>query len=481
MPEANSESSEPGTLNPNESRTDLRRQIEEYYLPTQLVEAILGMGEFPTAIEVTDVGIGFLDIADYSRLSLLLTPWENQDVLNGLYTAFHQVLQKHNGYLNKIEGDSIMFHFGGNIDANVRGMERVDAQRYVARELFNTCVELQRKCSLFNEANQQFLAEAKTTEVRSVLEKAFRIITEIRNNPLFGELYQIRVRIGASIGEVTIGNFGPEGAKQWDVIGSPVIEAKRMESTAPIGGLRISKSLYDILESSGKVDEYYTRFKREAQLLDSRFSDITKEDLFRESSVLLKDKGNVSFETYKVQVTAQLPNRIADQVRFLVRKGPGHTGRIMELIQYYRGNRYVMWSIEDAFNELDVQLRKGFLFKIMYPGRYQQLVDEQGGESAADQAIAGEHSLFDLLDRLGRFQDIVKQRQAASERPEFGSYESYMQDRSAQIRDDFENNKDRMVQRAYFYNVVYPLTFESIETSIRERQHEMGLLEELPE
>jgi len=476
MPDTDRET--PETRNPDANRSDLRRRVEKYYLPTQLVDAIMALGEFPTAIEVTDVGIGFLDIADYSRLSHLLTPWENQDVLNGLYTAFHQVLQKHKGYLNKIEGDSIMFHFGGNIDAVVRGMEPLEARRYVARELFNTCVELQRKCALFNEANQQFLSEAKTSEVRTVLERAFRIISEIKGNPMFGALYQIRVRIGASIGEVTIGNFGPEGAKQWDVIGSPVIEAKRMESTAPIGGLRISKSLYDILDESGKVDEYFDRFKREALLLDSRYTDITKDDLFRRSSVLLKDKGNVTFETYKVQVAAQLPNRIADQVRFLVRKGAGHTSQIMDLIQYYRGNRYVIWSIEDAFKELGIKIRKPFIFKTMYPSKYQRMV-EKSDEATADKAIEDGYSLYDLLERLGKFQDIVKERVPRAGKPEYESYDSYMEDTVSQITAEFNRNRSRMVQRAYFFNVVYPLVFESIETSIRERQHEMGLLEEI--
>jgi hypothetical protein len=38
-----------------------------------------------------------------------------------------------------------------------------------------------------------------------------------------------------------------------------------------------------------------------------------------------------------------------------------------------------------------------------------------------------------------------------------------------------------MVQRAYFFNVVYPLVFASIETSIMERQLSIEDLEELAE
>ena len=479
-------------MNPQESaspaqqgnETALRRQIEDYYLPTQLVDAIMEIGGIPAASIETEIGIGFLDIADYSLLSRFLAPRENQAVLNGLYTAFNQVLKEHGGYLNKIEGDSIMFHYGGIIDPHVRNLEEEEARRYIARELFNTCVEMQRKCALFNAAKRQFLAEGATSESREVMQKALDIISGLRNDEtlsaVFGALYQIRVRIGASIGMVTIGNFGPDGAKQWDVIGEPVIEAKRMESTAPIGGLRISKTLYDLLDAGGKVDEYYQRFRREALAFSSHYRDIDREDLFRFSEVLLKDKGNVTFPTYKVQVAAQLPEAIAKQVELLLTKGPRHTKQIMKILDYYRGNKYVISAIEDAFRKLDVVLRKGFILETMYPSQFQKIKERFDGDAAKIAAhVDSEFTLFDLLDRLGKFQDIVKQRRPSGDAPEFISYDSYMVDRVRQVKDHYDATKNRMVQRAYFFNVVYPLVFDSIETSILERQQTLDDLEEL--
>jgi len=470
-------------------REKLRRQIEDYYLPTQLVESIIKIGGIPASSIETEIGIGFLDIADYSLLSKFLAPRENQAVLNGLYVAFNQVLKNHGGYLNKIEGDSIMFHFGGIMDERVRDLGEEEATPYVARELFNTCIELQRKCALFNSANRQFLAEGTTPESREVMQRAFDIISALRNDEnlsmIFGALYQIRVRIGASIGTVTIGNFGPEGAKQWDVIGEPVIEAKRMESTAPIGGLRISKRLFDILESSGKVDEYFERFRREALAFSSHYRTIERDDLFRYSEVLLKDKGNATFPTYKVQVAAQLPEAIARQVELLLVKGPMHTKQIMKLLDYYRGNRYVINAVEETLKRLGVVLRKGFILETMYPSRHRKIRERFGGDEAKiAEHVDSEHSLFDLLDRLGRFQDIVKQRKPATEPPEFLSYETYMSDRIRQVKEHYDATKNRMVQRAYFFNVVYPLVFESIESSILERQHvldEEQVLEDVEE
>jgi class 3 adenylate cyclase len=163
-----------------------------------------------------------------------------------------------------------MFHFGGPIDPNVRGLERRDEERYIARELFYTCVEMQRVAFLFNQANDRFLYdEDKTTH--DAVKNAFEIISSMRTSNELSQAinayFQIRIRIGANLGEATMGNFGPEGAKQWDIIGEPVIRAKRMESTAPIGGFRISEEFYKILEENGIVEEYYRRFKREAEAL----------------------------------------------------------------------------------------------------------------------------------------------------------------------------------------------------------------------
>jgi adenylate cyclase len=471
---------------PPVDEAELRRQIEDYYLPTQLVDAIMEIGGIPAASIETEIGIGFLDIADYSLLSRFLAPRENQAVLNGLYAAFNQVLRNHGGYLNKIEGDSIMFHFGGLIDPNVRKLAEEDATRYVARELFYTCIEMQRKCALFNSANRQFLSEGATAETRDVMQKAFDIISKLRNDEtlaaVFGALYQIRVRIGASIGTVTIGNFGPDGAKQWDVIGEPVIEAKRMESTAPIGGLRISKKLFDILDDCGRVDEYFERFRREAMAFSSHYRTIERDDLFRFSEVLLKDKGNVTFPTYKVQVAAQLPEAIARQVELLLIKGTRHTKQIMKLLDYYRGNKYVISAIEATLRNLGVVLRKEFILGTMYPSRFEKITKQYGGdEKKIAEHVDSEFTLFELLDRLGRFQDIVKQRQPSGSVPDFVSYDSYMQERVRQVKDHYNATKDRMVQRAYFFNVVYPLVFDSIETSIIERQQSMVEVEELAE
>jgi adenylate cyclase len=124
----------------------------------------------------------------------------------------------------------------------------------------------------------------------------------------FNAFFQIRIRIGASIGEVNVGNFGPAGAKQWDVIGEPVIIAKRMETTAPVGGVRISEDFYKILDSYGIVKDYCKRLQKEAVGYNSPYRDIDPDEVFSYSNVNIKEKKNAKFHSYSVQVNANLPN-----------------------------------------------------------------------------------------------------------------------------------------------------------------------------
>lgn len=465
---------------------NFRKRIEEFYLPKQLVNAIIEWGEIPNSTREEYVGIGFIDIADYTFLSKFLSPNENQTVLNGLYAAFNFVLNRHGGYLNKIEGDSLMFHFGGTLDPKVRDLSREEQERHIARELFMTCVEMQRVAFLFNQANDRFLYnEEKGT--REAVKRAFDIIRTLRTSnelsPSINAFFQIRIRIGANIGEVTVGNFGPEGAKQWDVIGVPVIKAKRMESTAPVGGFRISEELYNILKKSGTVDEYYRRFKREAEALFGSFKHITMDELFRFGEVTLKDKRNAMFNTYSVQVNPGLPEAIMNQVDLLIDKGQEGTARILDMLRYYRGNRFVINGLESVFQRRGINLRKSDLLRIVSRSLYERvLVEQSGDEDQAAKVVQKKYSLFNLFELLGQLQDTVKLDQLP-ERPEF-EFSSYDQHLDS-IREwmEYENTyrEKRVYQRTYFYNYIFPMFFYSIQSCIYEYQQQSAELIELSE
>ena len=58
----------------SEEESAFRKEIEDYYLLKQLVDAIYDLGEIPKYSIITHIGIGFIDIAGYSYISKFLEP-----------------------------------------------------------------------------------------------------------------------------------------------------------------------------------------------------------------------------------------------------------------------------------------------------------------------------------------------------------------------------------------------------------------------
>ncbi|MBN2657827.1 MAG: adenylate/guanylate cyclase domain-containing protein [Spirochaetales bacterium] len=465
----------------------LQKEIEEYYLPKQLIDAISDIGAIPRKSEERIIGIGFLDISDYSYLAKFLSAHENQTILNGLYSAFNWVLKKHGGYLNKIEGDSLMFHYGGPIDPKAKNMTEDEERHYVARELFYTSVEMQRVCTLFNHANDNFLLNSFDQSTRTDIEMAYKLIKAMRNSgdlsATFNALFQIRIRIGCNVGSVMIGNFGPEGAKHWDVIGHPVIEAKRMESSAPVGGLRITRQMYEILKDEGVTRIYLERFRREAGALFGAYKNITEDELFKESKVYLKDKKNVSFNTYSVQVNPGLPEDIHNQMQLLLQKGEAGADRIIEMFTYYRGNRFIINKAEELFETLHVNIRKNNLLRLLIPEKFKAFLLNLGGdEDAAAEKINRDYSLYRIFEVLGALQDKIKEREMNEEKMFiYSNYDEYIKSEREWIISHFNNKIGSIKQSTYFYDVIFPLIFKNIKSSILEYQQRMDDIEDIEE
>jgi hypothetical protein len=270
---------------------------------------------------------------------------------------------------------------------------------------------------------------------------------------------------------VSIGNFGPPGSKHWDIIGNAVIEAKRMESTAPIGGLRISESFYKALDENGIVDQYYQNFLAEAKKLDGYFKNITKEELFQYGSVLLKDKRNVSFLTYSVQVNPDLPESIVEQISLLLAKGETGADRIVDLIKYYRGNKNVIDAIEDLCAARNIRLRKGKLICYLFREKFQLSLRIMGGDKAkVEEALGEKRRLFDVLKTLGEHQDKLKLAFIGEEPVVFENYDQYMDAQLKVIGTIYKRSIKNSIHNTYFFNVIFPLIFKCIKASILEYQ-----------
>jgi class 3 adenylate cyclase len=457
-------------------RQALLKDIEQFYLPRKLVGAIYARGEIPRFSQESQVGVGFIDIADYTFLSKFLSPMENQTLLNGLYTAFQTVLERHGGYLNKIEGDSMMFQFDGVLDPKLGALSPDEVQRHIVRELFYTCVEMQRVCLLFNNASEGFIAKDTSEGAKKALVEAFEIIKALRERPevagSMSAFFQIRIRIGASLGDVTIGNFGPEGAKQWDVIGMPVIDAKRMEATSPVGGLRISEAYFRILDALGVADDYCQRFVREAKILGSRYATITKDEIFAFKKVVVTEKKGAVYDTYSVQVNPSLPETLGRQVESLIERGPMGAERIVQLIQYCRGNSYVIDHIEALLSSKGVNLRKTALVAILAPSKAAQWTRD-----GVD--LEKKFTLNKLFRILGRHQDSLKRTYTEPAEMPFVSYEHAMDTLSDTVIGAYRRHRAGLIQRTHFHEVVIPLIYHSLKTSILEYQNRADELLEL--
>lgn len=454
--------------------TALMQSIEEFYLPRHLVKAIYDIGHIPAHSREGQVGVGFIDIADYTHLSKFLSPKENQILLNGLYTAFQIVLERHGGFLNKIEGDSMMFHFDDIIDKRLWEMDRDSRVVFIARELFNTCVEMQRACIRFNHADDAFLDAEASDDARKALQDAFGIIKSLRSkddisSTLFA-FFQIRIRIGANIGEVTIGNFGPGGSKHWDIIGLPVINAKRMESTAPVGGLRISAEFFDILKASGIADEYYRQFREEAKKLGCVYQDIHWDDLYRFREVIIREKRDASYKTYSVQVYPTLPESISRQAEELLMHGAKGACEIIEFFRYYRANQYVIDYLERVLEAKGVIFRKDEILTMISPKI-----------ASAKREAGTQLNLFKILSYMDEYLDYVQAIPDDLETPNFLCYTQYMAHKKEIMLSFYEKRKKMILQKTYFIEVVVRLVYSSIESSILEYQQKMKELEEFDE
>ncbi len=465
----------------DEEISDIPHEIAKFYVPKPLVVAWQALGGLPQHSQEAYVGMGFIDLADYTFISKFLSPKENQVLLNGLYTVFQAILYRQGGFLNKIEGDSMMFQFDGFLDPSLRNLPLDQLKAEVARKLFLTCVEIQRACNMFNVGKEMFLIGKVDGRGREALAAALRIIHSLRTSEMkqvLNAFFQIKVRLGASFGEVNIGNFGPEGYKRWDIIGMPVIEARRMESSAPVGGLRISESLYKLLSEMKITDDYYHDFLRDAKLAGSIYSDIKFDEVFRAKNVVMHEKNNAVYQTYSIQVNPDLPEVLTGQIADLLCQGDMGLERALDIVKYYRGNRLVIKGLEKYFEVHHIRIRKHDLLEIIAPSKFRSLKEEyekQGRDFKLE--ISRTFTLtmiFEIID--GYLDNLGKNRINQESRVNDDSYEEIMENERARIYQNFQVSKQKTIKRKILHDVIYPLVFTSLKASLKEYQNSLQVV-----
>ncbi|HSA33653.1 MAG TPA: adenylate/guanylate cyclase domain-containing protein [bacterium] len=153
--------------------------------------------------ERRDITILFSDIAGYTTLSNALDADTIMRSLRFYLDRMLAIIQRHNGYVDKINGDGLMVLFGAPKHSDRHAEEAVTAAR-----------EMQEEVARMQEEWRRFT-----------------------DRPL-------RIRVGVARGRVFVGNLGGTGHIEYTAIGQDVNLAARLESASEIGGVLVSSECY---------------------------------------------------------------------------------------------------------------------------------------------------------------------------------------------------------------------------------------------
>ena len=133
--------------------------------------------------EVREVAVLFVDLVGSTRLAATRPPHEVVEILNAFFAVVIDVVEQHDGWINKFEGDAALAIFGA----------------------------------------PTALDDAAGCALRAGREMARRIADELDD---------ISAGIGVSAGEAVAGNIGDTRRYEYTVIGDPVNEAARLTEAA---------------------------------------------------------------------------------------------------------------------------------------------------------------------------------------------------------------------------------------------------------
>lgn len=219
------------------------RNAFQHYLSPHLVSKL---EQDPTALklggEIRDVTVMFMDVRDFTSISEKLSPEELVTFLNRLLSPLTEIIQDHEGAIDKYIGDSIMAFWNAPLSVEDHPTKACLA-----------ALQMIRSVALLN-ADDAFRFKSKG-------------------------LPEVRIGIGISTGQGCVGNMGSSDRFDYSIVGDTVNLAARLESASkeigspiivssetannaiglsfrPVGALKLKgKSLpveaFALLESSG--------------------------------------------------------------------------------------------------------------------------------------------------------------------------------------------------------------------------------------
>jgi adenylate cyclase len=166
----------------------IKNAFSTYLAPAvvkQLIDSPEGLNLGGEEREITAF---FSDVQGFTSISEALTPHELVELLNEFLTEMTDIILKHEGTVDKFEGDAIIAFFGA---PNV-------LQNHAERTC-SACIKMQKR------------------------------LAELRENWKENEKPQLKMRIGLCTGSAVVGNMGSESRMDYTMMGDTVNTAARLE------------------------------------------------------------------------------------------------------------------------------------------------------------------------------------------------------------------------------------------------------------
>ncbi|EMG13435.1 adenylate/guanylate cyclase catalytic domain protein [Leptospira interrogans serovar Grippotyphosa str. LT2186] len=159
--------------------------------------------------EFKRVCVMFLDIRNFTRFSEKRPPGEVIDYLNYIFSHLIDIVNVHNGMINKFLGDGFMAVFGAPISDG-------------------------------------------GNDVKNAVEASLELLKKIEFLNQEGKIPETQIGIGLHTGEAMTGNVGSEARKEYTIIGDVVNLASRVESLNKEFGtkLLVTQAVYDDIKDT---------------------------------------------------------------------------------------------------------------------------------------------------------------------------------------------------------------------------------------
>jgi len=184
----------------------LRNALSRYF-PKALSERIMRERKTELIPNYKDLTILFSDISGFTKWSSDKAPELVHSFLNDYLETMAGILFDHGGTVDKFMGDGILAFFG----------DPFEMPDHTERCL-KSAIAMQKEIRLFSE----------------------------KWKPQTG--LDLKVRVGINTGKVIVGNLGSKTRIEYTVIGADVNLAQRMESNAPVGGILVTKAVWEKLK-----------------------------------------------------------------------------------------------------------------------------------------------------------------------------------------------------------------------------------------